>query len=107
MENESGPERHGILTRMRLGHCGLAGCLKVERKHPDGLCECGNLETVHHIMFVCNKYKGERQQLFKELSDVGLSVFSHKSIFGAEQNIGLIGKAVVKFLHSTGLFVRI
>ena len=96
-----------ILTRMRLGQCGLAGCLKVVGKHPNGLCECGNLETVHHIMFVCNKYKGERQQLFKELSDVGLSVFSHKSIFGAEQNIDLIGKAVVKFLHSTGLYVRI
>ena len=70
-----------------------------------GLCECGNLETVQHIMFVCNKYK--RQQLFKELSDVGLSVFSHKFIFGAEQYIDLIGKAVVKFLHSIGLYVRI
>ena len=56
-------------------------------------------------MFVCNKYK--RQQLFKELSDVGLSVFSHKFIFGAEQYIDLIGKAVVKFLHSIGLYVRI
>ena len=93
-KTKAGRRDNVILTRMRLDHCGLAGCLKVVGKHPDGLCECGNLETVHHIMFVCNKYKSERQQLFKELSDVGLSVFSHKSIFGAEQNIDVIGKAV-------------
>ena len=82
---------------MRLGHCGLAGYLKVVGKHPDGLCECGNLETLQHIMFVCNKYKSKRQQLFKGLSDVGLSVFSHKSIFGAEQDIDLIGKEVESY----------
>ena len=33
-----------VLTRLRLGHCCLASCLKVIGKHENGLCECGEME---------------------------------------------------------------
>lgn len=96
-----------VLTRLRLGHCGLAGCLRLVGKHQDGLCECGSVETVNHVVLKCNKYNRERRQLFKELSDLGLSVFSLQSIFRANQNTEGVAKAVLKFLHSTGLYMRI
>ncbi len=50
-----------VLTRLRLGDYGLASCSKVLGKHPHGLCECGDLKTVHHVMFSWNKYRSERQ----------------------------------------------
>ena len=97
-----------VLTRLRLGHCGLASGLKLVGKHPDGLCQCGNLETVKHVMLLCKQYTRERQQLFIELSKLGFSSFSMQSIFGTEQNkTELVGKAVLKYLHSSGLYVRI
>lgn len=97
-----------VLTRLRLGHCGLASGLKVVGKHPDGLCQCGSPETVQHVMVSCRQYTRERQQLFIELSDLGLQSFSLQSIFGTEQNkTELVAKAVLKYLHSSGLYVRI
>ena len=41
-----------VLTRLRLGHCCLASCLKVIVKHEKGLCECGELETVCMCFFL-------------------------------------------------------
>ena len=97
-----------VLTRLRLGHCGLASGLKLVGKHPDGLCQCGSLETVKHVMLLCNQYTIQRQQLFKELSKLGFSRFSMQSIFGTEQNkTELVGKAVLKYLHASGLYVKI
>lgn len=47
----------------------LASCLKIVDKHPDGLCKCGSPENVQHVMFICEKNKAEREQLFKEVAD--------------------------------------
>ena len=55
-----------VLTRLRLGHCGLASCLNIIGKHPDGLCQCGQQETVQHVLFSCDNYRIERQQLYEE-----------------------------------------
>lgn len=104
----SGRRDDVVLTRLRLGHCGLASGLKLVGKHPDGLCQCGSLETVQHVIMSCNRYAGQRRQLFIELSDLGFLSFSMQSIFGTEQNEAeRVGKAVLKYLHSSGLYVRI
>ena len=47
-----------VLTRLR--HCRLASCLKVIGKHENGLCECGEMETVVHVLFSCNLYSSQR-----------------------------------------------
>lgn len=73
-----------VLTRLRLGHCGLAIGLKLMAKHPDGLCQC--VETVQHAILSCNRYAKERRQMFVQLSDLGLSSFSMQTILGYEQN---------------------
>lgn len=59
------PSPRGGLKSVR--HCGLASCLKVVGKSPDGLCECGNLQTVQHVMLSCNKCRRERQMFYKAL----------------------------------------
>ena len=96
-----------VITRLRLGHCGLASCLNIIGKHPDGLCQCGQLETVQHVLFSCEKYRNERQQMFEELADQGLKVFSFKAIFTPEGNFQHIGRIVLSFLHSTDLYSKV
>lgn len=97
-----------VLTRLRLGHCGLASNLNVVGKHPDGLCECGSPETVKHVVLFCRKYSRERQQLFVELVDLGLSSFSLQTMLGMDQNRKeSVGKAVIKYFHSIGLYENI
>ena len=40
-----------VLVRLRLGHCGLNGTLKVVGKHDTGLCEgCGEEECVRGVV---------------------------------------------------------
>ncbi len=54
------------LTRLKLGHCGLANYLKVNGKHTDGLHQCGSAETVQRAVFGCNKHGNEKLlQLFR------------------------------------------
>lgn len=96
-----------VITRLRLGHCGLAAYLKIVGKHPNGLCQCGQMETVRHILLSCQGYARERKILFSELSDLGLTVFSIKSIFAECRASRFIDKAVIKFLISTALYSRI
>ena len=103
----SGRRDNTVITRLRLGHCGLASCLNIVGKHPDGLCQCGQQETVLHVLFSCEEYASERQQLFEELADEGLKVFSFKSIFTPEANFQRIGRAVLRFLHSTDLYAKV
>lgn len=90
---------------MRLGHCCLAACLFRIGKHPSGLWECGNPETVKHVVLSCRKYSRERRQLFKMLADLGLTVFSYKSMFFSFEK--QVEKAVLSYLRHSGLYERI
>lgn len=60
---------------LRFWHWGRACCLRIVGKHPDGLYECGSPETVQHVVLgdLCELYKAKREQLFQELSDMGIS----------------------------------
>lgn len=95
------------ITRLRLGHCGLASYLKIMGKHPDGLCHCGQPETISHVLLACSQYTVQRKILFQQLSDFSLNVFSIKSIFSSRANSWLIDKALISFLLSTNLYERI
>lgn len=52
------------LVRLRLGHCCLASNLKVVGKHVNGLCECGEVKSVLHVLLSCKLYSLQRQKLF-------------------------------------------
>ena len=95
------------LTRLKFGHCGLASCLKVVGKHQDGLCECGRVETVVHVLFECEKYRAERLQLKEELEGMGISTLDYKTLFSQEKERQSVERRVLAFLHNTDLYQRI
>lgn len=52
-----------MLTRLRLGHCGLNKTLKMVGKHQTGLCErCQEEETVEHVVLSCRAYGTQRER---------------------------------------------
>ena len=77
-------------------------------KQVSGLCECGSCETVKHVFLECRKYRTEKHALFGRLLVLGLGgqAFSVFSLFGHCDNHKLISRAVLQFLHSTGLYVK-
>lgn len=95
------------MYRLRLGHCGLNYSLCIVGKHVSGLCECGSVETVGHVFLECRRYRTERNVLVNKLSGLGVEAFSVLSLFGHSDEHKLISKAVLQFLHDTGLYVRI
>lgn len=95
------------LTRLRLGHCGLASCLQVVGKHPDGLCVCGRTETVRHVMLECGMYRTEREQLRQDLAEIGITTLDHKSLFTHGKERRAVERSILAFLHNTNLYQRI
>jgi len=77
-------------------------------KHVSCLCECWSLETVGYVFLEeCRKYRAERNIFFVQLAGLVVKVFSLLSLFGHSDEHKLISKAVLRFLHDTGLYVRI
>ena len=53
------------MTRLRMGHCGLALDLVIIGKQPDGLCDtCQKDETVDHVLMECNRFMEERKRMY-------------------------------------------
>lgn len=89
----SGGRRDAVkLTRLGLGHSGVNQCLHIIGKHPTGLCERGNPETIKHVFLQCNKYINDRKQFYNRMLDLGIVCFSIKSFFGNNENCHLITK---------------
>ena len=95
------------LTRLRFGHCGLGSCLKTLGKHPDGLCGCGESETVVHVLMECGQYEAERAQLCEELSSIGISTLDYKTLFSRGKEHQAVERSILAFLHNTNLYQRI
>ena len=55
----------------------------------------------------CGEYNAERQRLFISMAELGVEVYSVFSLFGHSENHQKISKAVLQFLHDTGLYNRI
>ena len=91
-----------MMTRLRLGHCGLAWDLARMGKHADGLCECGVGETVKHVLMECKRYNRERTELFSEVMRVGEPVVSLRVLLGYGDHQFEVAGAVVNFMYATG-----
>ena len=96
-----------IMTRLRFGHCGLAGGLARIGKHGNGLCECGTEETVQHVFMECPIYTTERRELFAALLDAGLPCISLRNILNPEEHQSAVIKAVMDYLWNTGLHHKV
>lgn len=96
------------VTRLRLGHCALAGGLALVGKHQDGRCQnCGEVETVKHVMLHCPEYAAQRRELFKALEAKGVKTFSLPTLLGDGVKQQECAEELIKFLLSTGLYHRI
>ena len=92
--------RHtGMMTRLRLGHCGLAWDLHKIGKHEDGLCgECGKNQTVEHVLMECAGLALERERLN---AAVGATPVTLRSLLGPIEDQRGIVKAVLEFMAAT------
>lgn len=73
-------------------------------KHTDRSCICGEAETVNHALLECSNWHAERAATQAELVQGGGADLSLKSILSTEDCERV--KAVIQFLHLSGLDVR-
>ena len=53
-----------VLSRLRFGHTGLNSTLfLIIGKHETGRCDCGQEETVEHVIMDCERYEPDRRQM--------------------------------------------
>ena len=65
-------------------------------------------ETVVHVLFECEIYRAEREQLlYKELEAMGISTVDYKSLFSRGKDHQRVERRVLAFLHNTDLYQRI
>lgn len=92
-----------LFTRLRLGHCGLAGHLAKIGKHPDGLCaHCKQDQTVKHVFMECPLYAEKRRELFKSVAPKTRSV-ELKTLLSPSHGQDNVVQAVLDFISSTNL----
>ena len=92
------------MTRLRLGHCGLAWDLAKMGKHPDGLCEtCQKDQTVKHVLMECRRFTEERKTLYAAVAREPTSTVSLKSLLNPVEDQARAVKAVLDFIAATGL----
>lgn len=97
-----------IITRLRIGHTALNYSLYKIGKHDTGKCDnCGELETVQHILLECAAYERERQQLSQELGRMGVDTISIKVLLGNGIRQSRIHELLFKYLNKTGIVNRI
>ena len=97
-----------IITRLRLGHTGLNSTLFIMGKSETKTCgNCGELENVEHIILKCESYSEEREELCEKVREAGRE-WNIMGILGAEgKGVGLVRKALLKFLYDSRLSNRI
>ena len=90
------------MTRLRMGHCGLAWDLAKMGKHPDGLCSCGKKQTVEHVLMECSRFTDARERMFAEVASEPSSV-TLKGLLNPRENQVRTVKAVLEFVAASGL----
>ena len=92
------------MTRLRLGHCGLAWDLAKMGKHPDGLCDtCHEEQTVKHVLMECTRFAEERKTMFAAVASEPAREITLKGLLNPTENQPRAVKAVLEFIAATGL----
>lgn len=87
-----------LYFRLRLGQCNLRARLKLIRRHPTGLCECGVPETVTHYLFDCGKYIVQRIILLRSLNELRLK--HNLTVLNEKRAVA----AIIKYINDTGKY---
>lgn len=59
-----------ILAQMRTGKCKLKSYLHLIGAEDSDLCECGQKETVKHVLLDCRRWNAERRELRMSMRDI-------------------------------------
>ena len=95
-----------VLCRLRIGHCGFNKTLQLLGRHETGLCRCGEVETVKHVLLECGLYAGERRSLMSRVLML-CRVFSFEAMLRHEDSHKNIVKEVLQFLVRAGIIKRV
>ena len=107
VHNMGGSRREQVvMSRIRIGHSCLNEGLRVMGKHASGLCGCGGVESVEHVVCECVRYENERRRMFGKLRRFGVEGSGLKEVVGSLE-IREGRRAVMSFLRETGVFRRI
>lgn len=91
-------QEENMITRLRIGHTSLNGCLRIIGKHQTGLCtHCGEVENVEHILLRCRKYSEKR----KELERITNNELCLKKLLGMSGEQSLIKAVIISERNST------
>ncbi|XP_014880361.1 uncharacterized protein LOC106941759 [Poecilia latipinna] len=94
-----------IISRFRIGHTGLNRSLFLIGKHQTGKCDCGEDETLEHVIFSCRNYLMQRNNLIRNLSSMKMK-FDIVDLL--QKDSGSRGyEALFYFLKQCKLFNRI
>lgn len=91
-------QEENMITRLRIGHTSLNGCLRIIGKHQTGLCtHCGEVENVEHILLRYRKYSEKR----KELERITNNELCLKKLLGMSGEQSLIKAVIISERNST------
>ncbi len=91
-----------IITRMRFGHSGLNASLFVTGIHETGLCgNCGEKETVEHVIYNCTRYDEERKELISYLNKKDKVNKDLEYLLGYDFNRDRVGyRILIKYMYT-------
>lgn len=100
------------LSKLRVGHVGLAQHLHRFGMKDSPFCQCGEIETIKHFMIDCNLYVQFRDQMKIDLQSLNLNmVFDLKLLLGgadcSEREQKQIVKLVGRYLTQTGRLIEL
>ena len=96
------------LTRLRVGHVGLASYLFRFGMRDTPLCACGERETVQHFIMECQKYNQARNRMMHDINKLNINQgeITLKLLLGGEACSKAIQYKIIKhvgsYLMSTG-----
>ena len=95
-----------VLAKLRIGHANYGQHRLRFHLSYSPLCDCGEIETIDHIFFNCNKYSSERQTFLHELNLLRVDPCLKNILGGGPHSESLqfkILESISKFLHDTNL----
>ena len=76
------------LARLRVGHAGTAQHLFRFGMSPSPLCDCGEIDTISHLLLECQRYHEERSHLIDSIKDEKINLpMSLKMLLGGENTL--------------------
>ncbi|KAF2354492.1 Ribonuclease H domain, partial [Trinorchestia longiramus] len=85
------------ISRLRLGHVGVAAHLHRFQLLESPLCRCGQVDTVEHFLLNCGNYSAQRHPLKRLLQCLGLQL-NLKNVLGGGDSSSRVQLRIIRVL---------